>query len=208
MPSPCFHADYSPTALPPDPYQGNSQKSPAKDYTDRHNPFLYFKNIIENDSRCRAHVRPFNELAGDIAGDSVPAFSFITPDTCHDGHDNPCSNGRPGGLISADRWLRQQVPPLLRYLDRHDGLLIITFDENGFTGGPPFGCCTGGPGGGPGFGGRVGLLALSPELPAGKVVHTDYDHMSLLRTIEDSFGIAQHLNNAANATPMKEVLTR
>src|SRR3954464_1606006 len=29
MPDRCFHADYSPTAIGPDPYQGNSQEEPA-----------------------------------------------------------------------------------------------------------------------------------------------------------------------------------
>src|SRR5205823_2512760 len=136
----------------------------------------------------------YTQLAADIRQGHVPRFGFITPDTCHDGHDDPCSNGKPGGLVSADAWLQQNAPSLLTYLFGHNGLLVITFDENGFTDGPPFGCCTGGPGGGPGFGGRVGLLALSPKLPAGKVVHMQYDHMSLLRTLEDAFGISEHLN--------------
>ena len=43
-------------------------------------------------------------------------------------------------------------------------------------------------------------------LVAGKVVTTPYDHMSLLRTIEDSFGITEYLNNAARATAMADVL--
>jgi phospholipase C len=207
MPGPCFHADYSPTAMGPDPYQGNSQAAPASDYADRHNPFLYFDNVISNDTRCRNHVVPYTQLAGDLANDRLPQFSFITPDTCHDGHDDPCSNGQPGGLVSADKWLSQQVPRLMGYLNRHNGLLLITLDENGVTDGPPFGCCSGGPGGvTPGFGGRVGMLALGPSLPRGKVVSTAYDHMSLLRTIEDAFGIDEHLNNAAQATAMADVL--
>jgi phosphatidylinositol-3-phosphatase len=206
MPSPCFHADYSPTALPPDPYQGNSQEPPAKDYADRHNPFIYFDDIVGNDARCKAHVRPYTELAGDLAADALPAFSFITPDTCHDGHDSPCSNGAPGGLYSADAWLSNEVPPLLSYLQAHNGVLIVTFDENGFTDGPPFGCCTGGPLGVlPGFGGRVGLVAVGAGLTPGKVVHTEYDHMSLLRTIEDAFGISEHLNNADSAHAMSDL---
>ncbi len=206
MPSPCFHSDYAPTAPPPDRYQGDSQEPPAKDYADRHNPFIYFDDIVGNDARCKAHVVPFTRLAADIRNDRAPRFGFITPDTCHDGHDDPCSNGKPGGLVSADLWLSQQVPAILHYLWRHDGLLIITLDENGVTDGPPVGCCTGGPGGTPGFGGRIGLLALSPRLPGGKVVDTEYDHMSLLRTLEDSFGISEHLNNAGTATAMADVL--
>ena len=207
MPSPCFHADYSPTAMPPDPYQGDSQAPPAGDYADRHNPFLYFDDVVANTDRCAAHVVPYTDVSTDLAGDTLPQFSFITPDTCHDGHDATCSNGEPGGLVSADLWLSQEVPSLLTYLASHNGLLLITFDENGFSDGPPFGCCTGGPGGvAPGFGGRVGLVALAPGLPANTTVHTEYDHMSLLRTIEDLFGIDEHLNNAASATAMTDVL--
>jgi phospholipase C len=205
MPSACFHADYSPTAAPPDPYQGNSLKAPAYNYADRHNPFLYFPDIIGNDSRCRAHVVPYVQLAADLLGDSLPAFAFITPDTCHDGHDNPCADGSIGGLAAADAWLAQNVPPLLDYLQAHNGLLLITFDEASTS--DTSGCCTGGPGGGPGAGGRVGLLALSPAVPAGSVVSTPYDHASLLRTIEDSFGIGEHLNNAGTATAMADLFT-
>lgn len=205
LPSPCFHAPYAPTSLEPDPYQGSSQKPPAKDYADRHNPFIYFKDIVENQTRCAAHVRPFTDLAGDIARDELPGFSFITPDTCHDGHDAPCSNGEPGGLVSADKWFSQNIPALLDYLWGHDGLLVITSEESGIT--DLSGCCSGGLLGLlPGFGGKVGLLALSPKLTPGRTVSTKYDHMSLLRTIEDSFGIAGYLNNAARATAMTDVL--
>ena len=142
----------------------------------------------------------------DMAKDRLPGFSFITPDSCHDGHDSPCADGSPGGLAGANAWLSDTVPPMLRYLEKHDGLLLVTFDEKGFTGGPPFGCCTGGPGGGPGFGGRVGLLAVSTRLPIGTEVSTRYDHMSLLRTIEGLFGIDQYLNNASTAQEMTDVV--
>ncbi len=204
MPGPCFHADYSPAALPPDPYQGHSTSPPAFNYADRHNPFLYFADVVGDDGRCRAHVVPFSGLASDLAGDSLPAFSFITPDTCNDGHDDPCAGGSRGGLARADLWLSQNVPALLDYLLAHDGLLLITFDEASTA--DTSGCCTGGPGGGPGAGGRVGLLALSAAVRAGGVVGTPYDHASLLRTIEDALGIAEHLNNAATALPMADVL--
>ena len=205
MPGPCFHGDYGAAAPPPDPYQGHSTTPPAFDYADRHNPFLYFADVIGDDSRCQAHVVPYADLAADLAGDTLPAFSFITPDTCNDGHDNPCADGSPGGLARADLWLSRNVPALLAYLRSHDGLLLITFDEASAA--DTSGCCTGGPGGGPGAGGRVGLLALSAAVRPDRVVSTPYDHASLLRTIEDSLGIAEHLNNAAAAAPMVDLLT-
>src|SRR5947208_3604941 len=80
----------------PDPYQGNSTTG-AKNYADRHDPFLYFPDVIGNATRCAAHQRPFTDLAGDLRLDALPAFSFITPDTCNDGHDNPCAGRNVGG---------------------------------------------------------------------------------------------------------------
>ncbi len=212
-PTPCFHGPYStsPTDLiTPDPYQGHSQTPPAKDYADRHNPFVYYPDIVGNQSRCTAHERPYTELSNDLANDALPAFSFITPDTCHDGHDNPCSNGQPGGLVSADAWLHANVPPLLSYLTSHNGLLIITFDEGaiGSPGGTPtladFAClkCAS-----LGLGGRTGTIVLGAGITAGKTSTGSYDHYSLLRTIEDSFGISQHLNMANISKPMKDVFT-
>ena len=55
----------------------------------------------------RAHpvVRP---LPGDLArAAATPAFSFIAPDLCNDGHDAPCVTGAPGGLAQADAFLSQ-----------------------------------------------------------------------------------------------------
>src|SRR4051812_7844287 len=70
-PTPCFHGPYStsPTdLLTPDPYQGNSQTPPAKDYADRHNPFIYFPNVVGNPTRCALHERPYGDVSTDLAG--------------------------------------------------------------------------------------------------------------------------------------------
>jgi phosphatidylinositol-3-phosphatase len=203
MPSACFHQTYAPTTTSPDPYQGDSQTAPAFDYADRHNPFIYYPDIVGDDPRCQAHDVPYAQLSGDLSTDALPNFSFVTPDTCHDGHDNPCSNGSTGGLVSADAWLQSNVPPLLSYLNGHHGLLIVTFDEAANT--DVSGCCHGGPGGQRGEGGLVGLLALGPGVKAGQVVHTQYDHASLLRTVEDLNGIGTYLNNAAASSPMTDL---
>jgi hypothetical protein len=196
----CFHAPYSATDPSPDLYQGDSQDPPGYDYADRHNPWIYFANVVGDDTRCRAHVHPYSQLAGVLAAEALPNFVFITPDTCHDGHDDPCSNGSPGGLVSADAWLEAEVPALLAYLRSHNGLLIINFDEgNPATTGQELctACAFGG------AGGRTGAVLLGAGVPRA-VVTTSYDHASLLRTIEDSFGIAEHLGFAsnANAAPM------
>ena len=210
--APCFHGAYSTdltALLTPDPFQGDSQAPPGKDVADRHNPFLYFPNLVGNGGRCALRERPFGELAGDVTNNTLPAFSFVVADTCHDGHDNPCSNGTPGGLVSADQFLSTHVPALLTYLQSHNGLLIINFDEDGIvpTGVPNLNdlvCLTCAS---LGLGGRTGAVLLGAGLTPGKVVSAAADHYSLLRTIEDSFGIGEHLNMAALAKPMVEALT-
>jgi hypothetical protein len=207
MPSPCFHADLSPTATPPDPYQGNSTAAPAGNYADRHNPFNYYTDITGNTTRCQSHVVPYTQLAADISGNAVPTYSFIAPDTCHDGHDAPCAGGGVGGVAGADAWMQGNMPPLLQYLVTHNGLLIITFDEGSVSPPDTAGCCTGGPGGTPGAGGRVGLLALGAGVAVGTTTHTSYDHASLLRTTEDAMGMITYLNNAGatGATAMSDL---
>ena len=203
--TPCFHATYSATDPSPDLYQGNSTTG-AKNYADRHNPFLYFADVIGNQSRCDAHQRPFSDLAVDVANNTLPAFSFITPDTCNDGHDNPCAGQTTGGLTTADAFAKKNLPALLDYLAKNNGLLIINFDEGGYPSGTAdatatstdYYCaaCAGG-----GIGGRTGAILVSPRLKAGTTDTSPYDHYSLLRTIEDTFGIAEHLGQADQADP-------
>ncbi|MCU1601901.1 MAG: phosphoesterase [Frankiales bacterium] len=204
--TPCFHGPYTAGDTSPDPYQGNSTTG-AKDYADRHNPFIYFPDVIGDPARCAAHQRPYTELSADLGADALPAFSFITPDTCHDGHDSPCAGSTTGGLAAADAWLQTELPPLLSYLASHNGLLVINFDEGstpgaGAVASPTDYVC-------PtcaslGLGGRTAAVLVSPRLPQGKTVSTSYDHHSLLRTLEDGFGISEHLNLAGAATPMTD----
>jgi hypothetical protein len=206
--TPCFHASYVAGDTTADPYQGNSTTG-AKNYADRHDPFIYYPDVINDQARCDAHQRPVADLSTDLANNTLPAFSFITPDTCHDGHDNPCAGMTIGGLTTADSWLRQVAPPLLAYLAQHNGLLIVNFDEGAVPSSPTgvannpadYSCsaCAG-----KGLGGRVGAILISPRLPQGAVVTTGYDHYSLLRTIEDSFGISEYLNLAGQASAMTD----
>ena len=144
----------------------------------------------------------------DIAKEqTTPNYVFITPDTCHDAHDTPCvapEAGQPGGLISANAWLATEVPKILgspAFTKKGvHSLLLITFDENGFS--DVAGCCgalsgTVGPSNttsAVALGGRIGLVALGAGVRPGKVVHTTYDHWSYLRTVEDALGIGEHLN--------------
>jgi hypothetical protein len=183
----------------------NTQKATATDeYATRHNPFVYFHSIIDDTTLCDSHVVNLDLLPHDLASAATtPNYVFITPDLCDDGHDSPCMNGQPGGLAQADAFLRQWVPQITSspaFVQQH-GLLIVTFDEADTS--DTSSCCGEIPGAnspspgvnGPG-GGDIGAVLLSPCIAPGTVSNTPYNHYTMLRSVEDIFGLP-HLGYAA-----------
>jgi hypothetical protein len=195
-------------------------------YASRHDPFVYFHSIVDNPTLCNQNVVNYSKLASDLASVSTTAnLTFITPNLCDDGHDSPCANGAAGGLASINTWLQTAVPMILNSpAYKQDGLLIINFDEGNYTASvgpsgyvltfPGASCC--GEILGPnlpaypqtisaagytltyaGYGGdNTGAVLLSPFIAPGTVSTTPYNHFSMLRTIEDIFGLG-HLGFAA-----------
>jgi phosphatidylinositol-3-phosphatase len=176
-------------------------------YAAKHDPFVYFHSILDNPTRCAAHIVTLNELRTDLRRiATTPNYSFITPNLCNDGHDARCVDGKTGGLAGINRFLKKWVPAITRSpAFRKDGLLIITFDESDGLAPDAFDACCGEkplPGSpnrpglqGPG-GGRIGAVLLSPYIRPGTVSAVPYNHYSLLRTVEDIFGVG-HLGYAA-----------
>jgi hypothetical protein len=189
--TPCRH----PQLGTPDDTQ---KAKPDDQYAARHNPFVYFHSIVDSPA-CAANDLPLDRLAADLTSvATTPNLSYITPNLCHDGHDAPCANGEPGGLVSADAWLGTWVPRILASpAFKKDGLLIVTFDESdNKSADSAAACCGEGPGpnapapGGYGMGGgRVGAVVVSPFVAPGTWNNTAYNHYGLLRTVEDTFGL-------------------
>ena len=171
-------------------------------YAYRHNPFIYFHSIVDRPA-CAANVVRLENLATDMTRvETTPNYSFITPSVCNDGHDAPCADGRPGGLVTADAWLKIWVPKILASpAFQKDGLLIVTFDEAARDASS---CCNepSGPNVSlPGYygfgGGRIGAVLLSRFIKPGTVIDTPINHYGMLKSVEDIFGLA-HLGYAAD----------
>ena len=206
----CKHPapDGTTTPFSPDPNQVG--------YATRHDPFVYYPPVVSNPDYCASHVVDYSNLSTDISSlSTTPNYVFITPDTCHDGHDSPCSGpdvGQPGwqqgGLTSANDWMSVEVPKILGSpaftTPGVSSVLFITTDEaantdvTGCTTGPlttgatPGTCASGVPAVGVDGGGLIGLLALgAPDahVATGTTTDTPYDHDSLVRTIEDGLGL-------------------
>src|SRR5690348_2959293 len=85
----CLHA---PDRNAADPYQGPGTNG----YATRHNPAPRFASVLDHggsEAYCQAHSVDLAELWKDTAAGALPAWSFVEPDTCHDGHDTGGSGG-------------------------------------------------------------------------------------------------------------------
>jgi phospholipase C len=172
-------------------------------YAARHNPFVYFHSLLDSGA-CASNDVPLDQLTTDLgSAATTPSYSFITPNLCHDGHDSPCVDGEPGGLQSADAFLQTWVPRIQSspaYAE--GGIIAITFDEAESN--DASACCNeqpgpnttnpGGPTPGPG-GGRTGTVLISQHVQPGSTNSTAYNHYSLLRSLENVFGLS-HLGYA------------
>lgn len=188
-----------------DPSQADT---PTQHYATRHNPFVYFHAIIDNKTLCDSHVVNLNDLPGDLkTASKTPNYSFITPDLCGDGHDATGPDCKPGGLEGINDFLKQWVPKITKskaFTQQH-GLLFITFDEASDS--DTSSCCGEIPGTGSPFpgltgkgGGLVGAVAISPCIKPGTVSKVDYNHYTMLGSMENLF----HLPHIGYAQLPKE----
>jgi len=158
----------------------------AYPYMQKHNPFIYYNDVRTNAARCAEHVVPFTQLSTDLVNGTVPNLAWITPNMCNDMHD--CS------IATGDAWLANVVPGILASSAfQNGGVLFITWDE----GESSAGCC------GNAAGGQVATLVIAPNGVAGLRSTIAETHYSLLRTIEDAWGLSA-LGQAASAVAMRE----
>lgn len=126
--------------------------SPTDQYATRHNPFVYFHSVIDDQQRCNTHVVPLgkvvvgvngskDEFSGHLYEDlrhlkTTPQFMLVSPNLCNDGHDAICvghnvEGTHQGGLFAADVWLKHWMPMILNSPAYQSGkmLVVLTFDE-------------------------------------------------------------------------------
>ncbi|MDX6582521.1 MAG: phosphatidylinositol-3-phosphatase [Solirubrobacterales bacterium] len=178
--------------------------SPTDQYATRHNPFVYFHSIIDDDLSCVTHVVNLDRLKRDLKKPrKTRNYTFITPDLCSDAHDKECADpAQPGGYAGIDAFLRAWVPRILKSKAyQRNGLLIVAFDESESGAGS---CCfvPSGPNTplqgiqGPG-GGQTGAVLISPFIKPGTINDEPYNHYDYLHSVEDIFGL-DYLGYAAH----------
>jgi phosphatidylinositol-3-phosphatase len=147
-------------------------------YAKKHNPFVYFRSVLSAPERL-SRVVPLAAFRRDLAAGTLPDYSLVVPNLCNDMHDCPIATG--------DRWLKRFLAPLLGSSQVRGGAVFVVFDESDDS--------------------NVGGGGLVPAFVAGPVVRPGarsvvvLDHYSLLRTIEDGWGLP-YLGRSARARPI------
>ena len=194
-------------------YHAPSPEAPASGQPDalyavKHNGFMTFKSVQDDPARARKIVG-FDALEHDIAAGTLPNFAHIVPNQCNDmhglkGHDVPedCVGRSKGLLARADKMVGKIVTDIMQSAQWRapgNSAIVVTFDEGGKSGSGPLGCCGTDPADPdhPG-GGHIPTIVITNHGPRGLQDPTPYNHYSMLRTIEDAFGIKQHLGHAAD----------
>jgi hypothetical protein len=108
-------------------------------YWPNHNPAIFYRQLGPSpywptgDGTCAKWDVPAAQLPLDIARGALPALSYLIPNNCNNMHDN-CT-GDP--IRQGDTWLRDVfsgnrvvVGGLAAWAEKHDTLVVITFDES------------------------------------------------------------------------------
>jgi phosphatidylinositol-3-phosphatase len=155
-------------------------------YVRRHNPFSYLSDV-QNDPSQATNIVPFSQFASDLSSNTLPQFSFISPDVNDDAHN--------GTLAAADSWLQSNLAPLLASSTfQNSGLLIITFDESEVTDLDH-------------GGGHVATVVISSKSKMKYQSQTEYQHQSTLRLVLAASGVDKFPGLAGTASDMTEFFT-
>lgn len=182
--------------------------TPAALYAAKHTGFTNFASVHRDPDLSRELVG-FDGLREDLRSGAVPAFALIVPNQCNEMHgiDSPkapagCGKTDAELVARGDRVAGElvaaiQASPIWNDA-RANTAIVITWDEDGKADrvpGAPQGCCVvdaSNPGGG-----HIPTIVITNHGPRGATDATPYNHYSLLRTIEDAFGLP-HLRRAGD----------
>jgi phospholipase C len=140
-------------------------------YAPKHDPFIFFRDVSgappsKTNAFCAAHHKALTALATDLANNTVAAYNFITPNQCHDMHSNSCA-GSADPIKQGDDWLSTNVPAIITYVNAHQGVLFIVWDE-------PVGST-----------GTIPLIVVGPHVKPNHAGSVQYSHSSLVKSVEE-----------------------
>lgn len=152
-------------------------------YKPGHNPAFYYTDVA---ATCRADDLPFTALDTDISADSLPTFSWVTPNLCNDTHwISSCPEATSQRVKAGDDFLAALIPRLTSMPSYLAGqtLILLTWDEGDGTSTKKIYCPTATQ---PSC--HIATLAVSAYADAGAIDVSAQSLYSMLSTIEDVLG--------------------
>jgi phospholipase C len=148
----------------------------APNYCDICNFESYASSIMGNTTQRTTHIKDATDFFADLQAGTLPAVSFVKPDSFIDGHPASSKLGLFEGMLEN---IVDQMG------NKKDTALFVVFDEGGgyWDSGyiQPLDFFGDGP--------RIPFIVVSPYAKHGQVVHTYYDHVSILKFIERNWGL-------------------
>jgi len=185
-------------------------------YAAKHNGFVNFKSVNAKPyPELMRLMVGFKQLDADIAAGNLPNYAHVVPNQCNEMHGRDAGDGpdvpedckkanMPALIKRGDAEIGRLVAEIMQskaWSAPGNFAIVITFDENGGDErkSGPQGCCGYDPKSIANFGGgRIPTLVITNHGPRHVKDATPYNHYSLLRTVEDAFGISEHLAHAAD----------
>jgi hypothetical protein len=185
---------------------------PSQLYAAKHNGFLSFK-AVQDDPGLDSKIVGFDQLKTDLGTGHVPNYAHIVPNQCNDMHGlegayvpPDCRSAPPEGRIArGDKTIGELVDLIMAspiWTREGNTAIVITWDEDHnplIKTGTQVCCACAYPSGVANFGGgHIPTFVLVNHPPGDKPRRdsTPYNHYSLLRTVEEAFGINEYLGHA------------
>lgn len=162
-------------------YAGYSESMPSQGYEGclsgalyarKHNPTANYTDLPSSVNRT------FAQFPSGSGYGRLPAVSIVDPNLNDDMHN--------GTVAEGDTWLKHHLGSYVRWAGKHNGLLVVTWDEN--DGSP---------------GNHIATIFAGAHVRPGKYGER-VTHYRLLRTLEAAYGL-KALGKSADTTPITDV---
>lgn len=158
------------------PYEGfNGASSGA--YVRKHNPAANWMGTGTNQIPSTTN-KPLTAFPS-VNFNQLPEVSFVVPNQ----NNNMNDGADPERITQSDTWVNNHLDAYIQWAKTHNSLFILTFDEDNYT-----------------EGNRIPTLFTGEMVKAGEYSDS-INHYSVLRTIEDMYGLP-YTCNAASAVPI------
>jgi hypothetical protein len=145
-------------------------------------------NHIRNGPLWTTNIESDSQFAADALAGNLPAVSWLVTGVEND-HPKGCA------ICASENWAVNQINAIMQGPDWNTTAIFMTWDDSGgfFDHVPPpvddqFG-----------LGPRVPLIIISPYAKTGYISHTQYEFSSILKFIEELYGLPPLTQRDANA---------